>query len=165
MGNQKYHFVCLACRRCVKRKPQWRSVLEEGRETVAATPVTCAQCEATMFGAGKYFAAPKRRDDAGWKKLIWMIENGWRGDGWRGNHWPTSPAMNLNQIRESLRHNREARTANLKRDKTAASFDETKIRARCNARNSRVARKRAALELRAQRKYQDAVLARVAESE
>ena len=160
MGNQSYHFVCLACRRCLKRKPAWHYVLEDGEERVAAKPVGCATCGNAMFCAGKYFAAPKRRDDANWKKLAWMIENGWRGDGWRGQDWPTSPAMNLGAVRESLRASRIARDARLQRAKQRESFDV----ARRHARNLRVAGKRAARELRAQRKYQDAVLARVNKS-
>ena len=105
---------------------------------------------------GRKFAAPKRLDDAGWKKLTWMISNGWRG-----NAWPTSPAMNLNAVRESLRTNRIARDARLQREKERESFDVAKR----HARNIRTARKRAQRELKAQQKYQDAVLARIKATE
>ena len=161
MGNQKYHFVCLACRRSVKRKPQWRYVSEDGGEFVASVPVPCAQCRATMFCAGKYFSAPKRRDDAGWKKLAWMIENGWRGDGWRTENWPTSPAMNLNEARESLRAHRETLRAKVARARQEQSFEEARRTARWGFARSRVLRRQQQRELSRQRRYQNAVLARV----
>lgn len=110
-----------------------------------------------MVFVGKQFAAPRRRDDAGWKKLQWMIGNGWRGDG-----WPTAPAMNLNEVRESLEVNQIARRAQLKAKKAALAFETARRRARYNFRKSRATRKRERLELLRQQRYQDAVLARVA---
>ena len=147
-GNQQYHFVCVACRHCAKRLANSPHKVES----------LCAQCGREMIYVGKKFAAPRRRDDAGWKKLAWMIENGWRG-----YDWPVSPAMNLNEVRESLRGNREARAERMKRVTSEISFQEVAQRARHNARNRRraIARKNASRELEAQQKYQDAVLARV----
>ena len=166
MGNQKFHFVCLTCRRSIKRRvdwQDWRWILEEdGSEATILRSISCAICGGEMIYVGKYFAAPKRRDDAGWKKLAWMIENGWRGDGWRRSAWPVAPAMNLNAVRESLRTSRIARNARLQREKERESFDVAKRRARnLRTRNLRTARKREQRELKAQQKYQDAVLARV----
>lgn len=109
---------------------------------------------------GRKFAAPKRRDDAGWKKLAWMIENGWHG-----YNWPTSARMNLNQVRESLRNARERRITILRREKAEVSLAAVKRGARRKSCNSRAVRRNQKrneqLELKAQRKYQDAVLARV----
>lgn len=169
MGNQKCHFVCLACRRSIKRAVghqdwQWNRD-ENGGEFVAPAPVDCAQCRATMFCAGRYFAAPKRRDDAGWKKLAWMIENGWKRNYRRGDDWPTSPAMNLNEVRESLRARDETVRAKVARAKQERSFEEARRNARWNFRRSHVARRQEQRELARQRKYQNAVLARVKDAE
>ena len=111
-----------------------------------------------MLCLGKKFAAPKRRDNAQWKKLAWMIENGWRG-----TNWPVAPDMNLNQVRKRLRANREVRSAQAKRVINEISFENAAQRARQNARNRRKAmiRQNARRELEAQQKYQEAVLARV----
>lgn len=150
------HFVCLACRLSIKRAANIRSASQMRGEVWNTPSIRCIKCGAELLCMGRKFAAPKRRDDAGWKKLAWMIENGWRGGG-----WPTTPAMNLNQVRESLRTAREGRILALQRGNKQCSFEEVKRRARRNARNSRTARKRAALELEAQKNYQNAVLLRV----
>ncbi len=147
-----FHYVCLSCRRCAKRQP--RSCYEEN------VALGCAQCGAEMTPVGKHFSAPKRRDDAGWRKLQWMIENGWRGGA-----WPVAPAMNLNQVRESLRTNRIARDARLQRAKESDSFETIKRNARWNFRRSRTARKREQRELKAQQEYQNAVLASIKATE
>ena len=159
MGNQKFHFVCLACRRSVKRAATIEWTGDWNKRTPHTSAVACAQCGGEMAFAGKKFAAPRRRDDAGWKKLRWMIDNGWRG-----YDWPTSPGMNLGEVRESLRANRAALGARTRAAKERLSFVEAERDARRNFRNSRTARKRARLELREQRRYQDAVLARVNKS-
>ena len=153
-GNQQHHFVCVACRVCTKC---WVESLHK-----AEPPPLCAQCGGEMVYVGKKFAAPRRRDDASWKKLTWMIQNGWRG-----TNWPISPDMNLNQVRESLRENREAHSARVKRVTDEISFQNVAQRARHNARNRRKARarKNARRELKAQQEYQDAVLARIAKRE
>lgn len=145
-----FHYVCLSCRRCAKRQP-----LSCYEEYIA---LKCAQCGVETTPVGKHFTAPKRRDDAGWKKLAWMIENGWRG-----GSWPIAPEMNLNQVRESLRTARAKHVAICQRVNEEYSFKEVVQRARHNARNRRkaMARKNARSELEAQQKYQDAVLARV----
>ena len=154
--NQKYHYVCLPCRRTVKGAPNWEFTLKDGREIWHTPPLACATCQGEMICLGKKFAAPKKRDDAQWTKLAWMIDNGWLG-----YDWPVSPAMNLNQVRESLRARSAARLAARQRQKQRDSFDEAARRARRNARHSSAARKREQCELRAQKRYQDVILARV----
>lgn len=134
-----FHYVCLACRRCAKR--QTLSCYEE------YVSLKCAQCGIKMTPVGRYFTAPKRRDDAGWKKLAWMIENGWRGGA-----WPVAPAMNLNQVRESLRAAREARIISLHRAKEAAALKEVRRNAQWNFRRSRANRRKERRELEAQQK-------------
>ncbi len=158
--NEQYtfHFVCLACRRSIKRAANIRWASQMRGEVWNTPSIRCGQCGEELLCMGRKFAAPKRRDDAGWKKLAWMIENGWRG-----GSWPVTPTMNLNQVRESLRAAREKRIAVWQRVKEESSFEEAKRRARRNARKTRTGRKRARLELKAQRQYQDAVLARVPE--
>lgn len=153
---ENYHFVCLACRRSVKRPPNIPSASQMRGEKWRTPAVRCAQCDGAMLCLGRKFAAPRRRDDAGWKKLEWMIANGWRGAG-----WPTSPAMSQSQVREVMRQCAQTERDDWQRAQEAASFENVKRRARRNARNSRAARKRAGLELTRQRRYQDAVLARV----
>ena len=149
MGNQKFHFVCLACRRCAKR-----GIAEAYGEH---QPLICALCGIAMIGVGKHFSVPRRRDDAGWKKLAWMIEKGWRGGA-----WPVAPAMNLGEIQEALREKRETNERKMKRVTEENSFEETAQRAWRNARNRQkaIARKNAPAELAAQKLYQDEILAR-----
>ena len=160
MDDQKFHFVCLKCRRSVKRAANigWTGSWDDRKPQVR--DFACAECGGAMTFVGRKFAAPRRRDDAGWKKLAWMIENGWRGGA-----WPVAPAMNLNGVRESLSVNRIARRARLQRENEADSFDLAARRAIRNARDSAAARKEARLELLRQQKYQDEVLARAAKTD
>ena len=150
------HFVCLTCRRAIKRAPNIPAASQMRGQVWNTPSIRCGQCGGELLCMGRKFAAPKRLDDAGWKKLTWMISNGWRG-----NAWPTSPAMNLNAVRESLRTSQIARDARLQRETESNSFEIIKRNARWNFRRIRVARKREQRELKAQQKYQDAVLARI----
>ena len=50
-----------------------------------------------MICLGKKFSTPRKQDESAWKKLEWLIQNGWRGYG-----WPVSPEMSLLELQQSL---------------------------------------------------------------
>jgi hypothetical protein len=110
-----------------------------------------------MICLGKQFTTPRKRDDAAWKKLEWMIQNGWRG--W---HWPTQPKMNLSEVQESLAAQRR-KTEKLEQErKESESLEEQRRVAKYNASRSKTAKSRLRADLKRQEEYQTAVLEAVA---
>ncbi|MGA5820150.1 deoxyxylulose-5-phosphate synthase [Kitasatospora sp. NPDC094028] len=78
MAHAKTSYVCLPCRASYKKPyDSWRERL-------------CPRCARPMIHAGSAFAAPKRRDTAGWRTLSVLLNAGIAfhktccgGPGWR----------------------------------------------------------------------------------
>ena len=66
----KFHYVCIDCRVSVKRFPD-RALPER----------PCPRCGLPMRVAGRDFAAPRRRDDAGWRAVEAVLAAGLRYEG------------------------------------------------------------------------------------
>jgi hypothetical protein len=142
------HHVCLACRRS-KKGPRYRTV-----------PLTCAECGGTMHRMGKLFAAPRRQDESGWRKIEWMIANGWNG-----RNWPVSPQMSLSEVQEVVRSMQEQST---REDRRREKMQRNVVKGRAGelrSYNAKRASKRLVkqrqLEEARQRLYQDGVLEQV----
>lgn len=142
-----FHYVCLPCRRAVKSQ-------------LRAIHIPCPVCHGEMLNFGKRFAAPRKKDDAQWKKLGWMIQNGWRGYGWATRpRWPIQPKMNLREVQELFATSAQAEKAAGKAKEDAALLE------RCRAAKNphiKLNKKRLKAELKRQEKYQTAVLESVA---
>lgn len=147
IGNS--HFVCLKCRRSIK---VWSrdSIL---REEI----IPCATCGAAMLCVGKKFTTPRKRDNAAWKKLEWMIQNGWRGYG-----WPTPPKMNLSQTQELIAVAKRQSANQAQARLQDESLREQRRSVKHNAAHSKAAKRRHKAELKQQEEYQTAVLEAVA---
>jgi hypothetical protein len=68
--NYKFHYVCTACRVSVKRFPDWASFEHP-----------CPRCLRPMSAVGRDFAAPRRRDKAGWRAVEAVLAAGLRYEG------------------------------------------------------------------------------------
>lgn len=88
------HHVCLPCRASWKKAPD------------ATRTHLCPRCGGPLTDAGTQFAAPRRRDDAGWRALTAVLAAGLRfrptclccGDG--PGYRPRTPR----EVRERLAH-------------------------------------------------------------
>ena len=97
--SHMYHFVCLVCRRSVKGVVNsGKPYISEGRYIYPVLPQKCAHCGGEMPYVGKWFTPPRRHDEKQWKKLAWMIAQGWPR-AHRENDWQTTPAMSLREVR------------------------------------------------------------------
>jgi hypothetical protein len=63
-GIRRSHFVCLPCRASWKKRPV------SGRRQI------CPRCAGGLTDVGTQFAAPRRRDDAGWRALSAVLAAG-----------------------------------------------------------------------------------------
>jgi hypothetical protein len=71
MGSvRRSHHVCVSCR------VSWKKSSARDRESV------CPRCTGPLIDVGTQFAAPRRRDTAGWRALTAVLEAGLR-------FWPT----------------------------------------------------------------------------
>ncbi len=143
------HFVCLDCRRSIKcfAPYVWNGDGVRPRQIILTEKVICPKCRGEMICVGKKFTTPRKADDAAWKKLQWLIENGWRG-----SDWPVSPRMTLLELRQSLSDEKLKIEKAAHEQKQSESFEEKR----------RVARKRLKAKLKRQQEYQKAVLGAVA---
>ena len=148
------HFVCLHCRRSVKLVPRWDLVLVEGRECIQPMTEFCSTCQRPLIHLGRKFTTPRKTDDAGWKRLEWLVSQGWRGE-----HWGTTPNMSLRELKESVEVHRQRliRQAQLRRRTPKKPVNSYRQR------RAQLEARRAALELRRQEAYQAAALASVPE--
>ncbi|HEX9997238.1 MAG TPA: hypothetical protein VGB45_08855 [Abditibacterium sp.] len=105
-----------------------------------------------MISVGHQFTPPRKQDGAAWKKLEWMILNGWRG-----YRWPTQPKMNLSEVQESLAAVEQARQKHQR--KTAAEFNSARPKKPLSPAK---AKRRRRAELEHQEEYQTRVLESVA---
>jgi hypothetical protein len=64
MGNAKTHYVCLPCRASYKQPHD------------SARQRTCPRCAQPMIHVGSAFAAPRRRDTAGWRTVSVLLNAG-----------------------------------------------------------------------------------------
>jgi hypothetical protein len=64
--TRRSHYVCLPCRASWKKSP------DAGRAHV------CPRCGGPLTDAGTQFAAPRKRDDAGWRALSAVLAAGLR---------------------------------------------------------------------------------------
>lgn len=145
-----FHYVCLECRRAVK-------------SGVRQSQIPCSICRSEMTNMGRKFAAPRKKDDAQWKKLEWMIQNGWRGYGSASRPgWVTRPKMNLREVQESLAISTQRIACKAKED---AALLERRRAAQYSYSRSKTTKKHLEAEWKRQEKYQKAVLASVATKE
>ncbi len=100
-----------------------------------------------MIHMGKCFAAPPRQDEREWKKLEWMVANGWNG-----RNWPVRPSMNLAEVRSALRAWRETVATAKRKERVRRSL------AKLGRRPAMSQRMQFRAELKRQRRYQDGVL-------
>lgn len=68
--HYKFHYVCTACRVSVKRMPD---------PDLVDRP--CPRCKRPMAVAGRDFAAPRRKDEAGWRAVEAVLAAGLRYEG------------------------------------------------------------------------------------
>jgi predicted RNA-binding Zn-ribbon protein involved in translation (DUF1610 family) len=61
--NFRYPHVCLACRKVFKQPH-------------SSVPRACPNCAESMIELSRKFAAPKSTDVAQWRKVAYLIENG-----------------------------------------------------------------------------------------
>ena len=154
------HFVCLPCRRSIKHTATyfWDNEIIPHQRSPRMQNVVCPECGGDMFCLGKNFKPPLRRDLRQWKKLEWMIQNGWRG-----HSWPTEPKMELREVQESFAIRTQAQKDANKIMEDAALFERR--RAANGYSRSRAAKKRLKSELKRQEKYQKTVLESLATKE
>lgn len=62
-------YVCLTCRTANKRHV-------EGTPSDYPLTMSCPICNDTMFNVGRHFKAPKKSDNAQWKKVGFLIAHG-----------------------------------------------------------------------------------------
>ncbi|MFD7640758.1 deoxyxylulose-5-phosphate synthase [Kitasatospora sp. NPDC059795] len=93
MAHTKTSYVCLPCRASYKQP------FPDGHER------RCPRCAAPLIHTGSAFAAPKRRDTAGWRTLSVLLNAGIRfhkgccgGPGYR--------PRTLSEVRERMTHAR-----------------------------------------------------------
>jgi hypothetical protein len=89
-----WHFICLKCRRSVKGI-EHDGTLYSAQRINLIHPKKCSHCGGEMPCVGKHFTPPRRNDEKQWKKLEWMIAQGWRGDSW------TTPSSSLREVKEA----------------------------------------------------------------
>lgn len=63
---RRSHFVCVPCRASWKKRAD------------ASPRHICPRCARPLTNAGTQFAAPRRRDDAGWRALTAVLASGLR---------------------------------------------------------------------------------------
>lgn len=136
---------------------RWNNDAPQGQSHLEMQTVICPKCRGAMTCLGKKFTPPKRSDEAQWKKLEWMIQNGWRG-----YNWPTRPEMTLREVQESLATTQQHQNRAANREKTRESLEQVQKSSRARSVLTGVARRRQRLELKRQREYQERVLAEVA---
>ncbi len=66
-----YPYACFACRKSFKRK------LSEGSE-VGMPDKTCPHCGGVAIGLSRNFKAPPMNDIQQWKKVAYLVKNGFR---------------------------------------------------------------------------------------
>lgn len=141
LGRQRYPLVCLPCRKTVKRH-----YLE--------MPVSCPHCGKAMLNFGKKFKVPPRHDEKSWKKVEWMVANGWDG-----YNWPSTPKMSAWAMREALAEEQQRSALWQRKMATEASLRNIKKRARYSFRKRKNAKKRLTADAKAQEKYQAKIMA------
>lgn len=62
-------YACLSCKTAHKRHV-------EGRPSEYPLKMECPICKGTTFNLGRHFKAPKKADNAQWKKVAFLIEHG-----------------------------------------------------------------------------------------
>ena len=62
-------YACLSCRTSNKRHV-------EGSPSEYPLIMECPICKGTTFNLGRHFKAPKKSDNAQWKKVAFLIEHG-----------------------------------------------------------------------------------------
>ena len=142
-----YHHVCLVCRRS-KKGPYSNT-----------DPLICDGCGGEMHSLGKLFAAPRRQDDAGWRKIEWMIASGWNGF-----NWPVTPQMSLLEVKTALRQWRERSLASRRAIQTQMGVERRQILARARSRKRKTTLKQQRLEEERQRLYQEQVMQEVTQA-
>jgi hypothetical protein len=150
----KFHFICVSCRRSIKGVPQTGpSYIVDGRHVRPILSKKCTTCGGKMPCVGKRFAPPRRGDENQWKKLAFMLSQGWRGD------WHNTPEMSLRDVRETQPERVEEsearwRQLKLRRD----SLRATQKVQRHRARKSHLKKKRAAKDWQRVLEYQSKFL-------
>lgn len=146
-----HHHICLKCRRSVKEL--YNSRFWGGAEYLDTNRLPCAICHGEMYYVGKHFAPPRKNDDKQWKKLEWMILNGWRGYG-----WPTKPKMGLRETKNLINEVNEAEAKSRNKQKELEALENSKKVARYNFARSKTTQIRAFKELRKQEEYQTSIM-------
>ena len=62
-------YACLSCKTAHKRHV-------EGAPSEYPLKMECPVCKGTTFNLGRHFKAPKKSDDAQWKKVAFLVEHG-----------------------------------------------------------------------------------------
>ncbi len=149
-----FHFICVNCRRSIKGVPQTGpSYIVNGRHIRPILPKKCTTCGGKMPCVGKHFSPPRRSDENQWKKLAYMISQGWSTDCW----W-TTPEMSLRDVRE---------TQPIRIEESEARWQQLKLRRDLHKKTQKVQRhkeskarlkkKRAAKEWQRQCEYQASI--------
>ena len=146
-----FHFVCLACRRSVKGVGRnGTPYISEGHYVYPILPQKCSQCGGEMPCVGKWFTPPRRYDEKQWKKLAWMISQGWP----RSN-WQTTPAMSLREARETRPENLDTGEERLILwNRHLAAQKQTQKQGRHKVRKARQKKRRIEKEWQRQLEYQ-----------
>ena len=62
-------YACLSCKTAHKRHV-------DGNPSEYPLKMECPICKATTFNLGRHFKAPKKSDNAQWRKVAFLIEHG-----------------------------------------------------------------------------------------
>lgn len=150
-----FHFVCLSCRRSMKRATPyvWDKTAVRHQPKMKMEKVICPECRGEMLYMGEKFTPPPRKDLRQWKKLEWLLQSGWSG-----YSWPTTAKMNLRDAQDSLAAASRAKLKRSRKTKENDAFLERRRAAKTSFSRLKTAKKRFKADLKRQEEYQIRVL-------